>query len=107
MLSRKLVLIFQMIFLFFFLDITSLDLNQHYLLNECEVISTLISKEGGLSRKLMEYIEKKEYVFYYYDQNSTMIGEIVYYDLIREVRTILLGKKNIRIHQGVVLGSIT
>ena len=106
MFFRKMLLIFQMIFLFFFLDIVSLDLNQHYLLNEAEVISTLISKEGGLSRKLMEYVEEKKYT-YYYDQNPTLIGEIVYYDLIQEVQTILLGTKMIRIHRGLVLGSIT
>lgn len=89
----------------FMLEISNISFQRNYLFSECNVISYLIGKEGGLSNQLMNYLNGKDYQFIYEETNKTKIGEIVSYTLIKEYDSLFFIDKKIIIEQNVILGS--
>ena len=78
---------------------------REYLLQESKIISYYISKECGLSNKVMNYVYNKDYEFIYDENNGKQIGDIVYYKLEKDYNSFFFLDKKIVIDKSVILGS--
>ena len=90
---------------FFFIELSNYSYLREYLLQESKIISYYISKECGLSNKVMNYVYNKDYEFIYDENNGKQIGDIVYYKLEKNYHSFFFLDKKIVIDKSVILGS--
>lgn len=89
----------------FFIEISNYSYLREYLLLESKIISYYISKECGLSNKVMNYVYNKDYELIYDENNGKQIGDLVYYKLEKEYNSFFFINKKIVIEKSVILGS--
>lgn len=89
----------------FFIELSNYSYLREYLLQESKIISYYISKECGLSNKVMNYVYSKDYEFIYDENNGKQIGDIVYYKLEKNYHSFFFLDKKIVIDKSVILGS--
>ena len=89
----------------FFIELSNYSYLREYLLQESKIISYYISKECGLSNKVMNYVYNKDYEFIYDENNGKQIGDIVYYKLEKDYNSFFFLDKKIVIDKSVILGS--
>ena len=89
----------------FFIELSNYSYLREYLLQESKIISYYISKECGLSNKVMNYVYNKDYEFIYDENNGKQIGDIVYYKLEKDYNSFFFLDKKIVIDKNVILGS--
>ena len=76
------------------------------LISECVLVGKMISKSGGVSNTVIEYVKKKELLFEYPSTNSKNDGDIVEFALIYTCNNIFIRIKEIKMTYYVILGSI-
>ena len=89
----------------FFIELSNYSYLREYLLQESKIISYYISKECGLSNKVMNYVYNKDYEFIYDENNGKQIGDIVYYKLEKNYHSFFFLDKKIVIDKSVILGN--
>lgn len=89
----------------FFIEISNYSYLREYLLLESKIISYYISKECGLSNKVMNYVYNKDYELIYVENNGKQIGDLVYYKLEKDYNSFFFINKKIVIEKSVILGS--
>mgnify|MGYP004478282215 FL=1 len=89
----------------FFIELSNYSYLREYLLQESKIISYYISKECGLSNKVMNYVYNKDYELIYDENNGKQIGDIVYYKLEKNYHSFFFLDKKIVIDKSVILGS--
>lgn len=89
----------------FYLEISNYSFIRNYLLSESDVISRLINSEYGVSQKLKDYLKDKDYQFIYDENNQEYEGNIISYVLIKEIDSLFIDTKEIKISKSLILGS--
>lgn len=89
----------------FFIELSNYSYLREYLLQESKIISYYISKECGLSNKVMNYVYNKDYELIYDENNGKQIGDLVYYKLEKDYNSFFFINKKIVIEKSVILGS--
>lgn len=89
----------------FFIELSNYSYLREYLLQESKIISYYISKECGLSNKVMNYVYNKDYELIYDENNGKQIGDLVYYKLEKDYNSFFFLDKKIVIDKSVILGS--
>lgn len=89
----------------FYLEISNYSFIRNYLLSESDVISRLINSEYGVSQKLKDYLKDKDYQFVYDENNQEYEGNIISYVLIKEIDSLFIDTKEIKISKSLILGS--
>ncbi len=97
--------------IFFLCLVLLMDYSQYvFIRNDMEqeaiTISYLISSQGGLSEELVSYLTQINYKFYYDEDNSYKIGDIVYFELKADIILCFFIKKEIVLKRSTILGVI-